>query len=242
MNEPRSYERGATEIRPMTITAGAAPQAEGSALIELGRTRVLCTATVEEQVPRFLQGKGTGWITAEYDMLPRATQTRTPRARGPAGVKGRTHEIQRLIGRSLRAAVDLASIGPRTITIDCDCLVADGGTRTASITGGYVALALALKWMAKTGRMAAQPATLQVAAISVGLVDGEVRVDLDYDEDSRAEVDLNVVMTANRELIEVQGTGERSGFSRELLGRMLDGAEAATDRLFAAQRQAVAKG
>ena len=234
----RSGKRSASDPRPLKITPGAVGYAEGSALIEIGNTRVLCAATVEEQIPKFLQGKNSGWVTAEYSMLPRATNTRTQRERGPHGMKGRTQEIQRLIGRALRAAVNLETLGPRQITVDCDVLQADGGTRTAAITGGYVALTLAMKWLQKKG-LVASPSTLQVAAISVGLVDGSVFVDLDYGEDSTAEVDLNVVMTANGELVEVQGTGERAGFPRETLTKMLDAATPAIDKLFAAQRHAV---
>lgn len=235
----RSGKRSPLEGRPVKITPGAVAYAEGSALVEIGDTRVLCAATVDETVPKFLQGKSSGWVTAEYSMLPRATLTRSQRERGNNAVKGRTQEIQRLIGRALRAAVNLDTMGPRQITVDCDVLQADGGTRTASITGGYVALALALKWMHKKGMIATAPSTLQVAAISVGLVGGEVLVDLDYPEDSTADVDLNVVMTANGELVEVQGTGERSGFPRETLTKMLDAAVPAVDKLFIAQRHAV---
>jgi len=235
----RSGKRGPLEGRPVKITPHAVAYAEGSALVEIGDTRVLCSATVDETVPKFLQGKSSGWVTAEYSMLPRATLTRSQRERGNTAVKGRTQEIQRLIGRALRAAVNLESMGPRQITVDCDVLQADGGTRTASITGGYVALALALKWMHKKGMIQAAPSTMQVAAISVGVIDGHVFVDLDYPEDSTADVDLNVVTTANGELIEVQGTGERAGFPRETLNKMLDAAGPAIDVLFAAQRHAV---
>jgi ribonuclease PH len=241
MGSQRSWQRSALETRPVTITPDAVPNAEGSALVEFGNTKVLCAASVEDSVPKFLQGKGQGWITAEYDMLPRSTLTRTQRGRGPQGVKGRTQEIQRLIGRALRSAVDLSSVGQRSITIDCDVLCADGGTRTASITGGYVALALAMKWLHRQGQVKVSPATLQVAAISVGVVEGEVRVDLDYLEDSSAEVDLNVVMTANGEFVEVQGTGEKTGFSRKALDAMLDGAVPACEKIFALQRRAIAE-
>ena len=234
----RSGKRGPLDPRPIKITPGAVAYAEGSALIEVGNTRVLCAATVDETIPKFLQGKTSGWVTAEYSMLPRSTLTRTHRERGNVAVKGRTQEIQRLIGRALRAAVNLEALGPRQITVDCDVLQADGGTRTASITGGYVALALAMKWLQKKG-LVQSPSTLQVAAVSVGLVDGQVFVDLDYPEDSTADVDLNVVMTANGELVEVQGTGERAGFPRETLTKMLDAATPAIDTLFAAQRHAV---
>ena len=235
----RSFGRTNLDPRPVKITPDAVAYAEGSALVEFGNTRVLCAATVEEFVPKFLLGKGSGWVTAEYDMLPRATLTRTQRSRGRDGVKGRTQEIQRLIGRALRAAVDLGSIGPRQITVDCDVLQADGGTRTAAITGGYVALALALKWLHKKELVKKPLSTLQVAALSVGVVNGVVMVDLDYGEDSTADVDLNVVMTGNGELVEVQGTGERAGFPRDSLTKMLDAATPALDKLFAAQRHAV---
>ena len=235
----RSFGRTAADPRPITITPDAVPQAEGSALIAMGNTRVLCAASVEESVPRFLQGKGTGWVTAEYDMLPRSTLTRTQRSRGANGLKGRTQEIQRLVGRALRAAVDLEALGPRTITVDCDCLSADGGTRTASITGGYVALALAMKWLHRRNLLKGSPSTLQVAAISVGIVGGNVLVDLDYVEDSSADVDLNVVMTGNKELVEVQGTGEKAGFPRSALEAMLTASEPALDLLFKAQREAI---
>ncbi len=237
----RSFGRGALELRPVIITPDANPYAEGSALVQFGETKVLCTATVEEQVPKFLVGKQSGWVTAEYDMLPRSTHTRTGRARGNKEVKGRTHEIQRLVGRALRAAVDLKSLGPRQITVDCDVLVADGGTRTAAITGAYVALSLAVKWL-HARDLVSSPATMQVAAVSVGVIGGEVRVDLDYEEDSSADVDMNVVMTGNRELIEVQGTGEKTGFERATLDKMLDSAMPALDALFKEQREAIGRG
>jgi ribonuclease PH len=239
MTRKRSYDRSPLEMRPLTITPDTVPHAEGSATVEFGKTKVLCAASVEESVPRFLVGKGSGWVTAEYEMLPRSTLTRTSRSRGANGVKGRTQEIQRLVGRALRAAVDLTTLGPRTITIDCDVLIADGGTRTASITGGYVALALALKWIHGKGLMKAPPSTLQVAALSVGMIAGEVLVDLDYEEDSGADVDMNVVMTSAKELIEVQGTGEKSGFQRAQLDAMLDAALPVIDRIFAGQRHAI---
>jgi ribonuclease PH len=239
MSSARSYGRTALEARPIIITPDAVPHAEGSALVEFGNTKVLCAATVEESVPKFLQGKGQGWITAEYDMLPRSTNTRTQRSRGANGVKGRTQEIQRLIGRALRSAVDLSVVGSRSITVDCDVISADGGTRTASITGGYVALALAMKWLHRRGLVKVSPATLQVAAISVGIIDGEVRVDLDYIEDSGADVDLNVVMTANEEFVEVQGTGEKTGFGRKQLDGMLDAAQPALQQIFTLQRRAI---
>src|SRR5450631_1184496 len=194
--------RGLDQLRPTHIEINALPYAEGSALITAGDTRVLCAASVEERVPQFRKGSGRGWVTAEYAMLPRATLTRSERDGRRGRVDGRVQEIQRLIGRSLRAAVDFSRLGERSIYIDCDVLSADGGTRTASITGGYVALALAMKWLHRQGTIKVSPATLQVAAISGGVVAGEVRVDLDYVEDSSAEVDLNVVMTANGEFVE----------------------------------------
>jgi len=198
--------------------------AEGSVLIEAGKTRVLCTASVEEKVPPFLEGKGQGWVTAEYNMLPRATHTRNARERS-GKISGRTQEIQRLIGRSLRAAVDLTMLGPRTITLDCDVLQADGGTRTASVTGAYVALHRACSRLVTQGVLSAHPVRTAVAAISVGMVGGELLLDLCYAEDSHADVDFNVVMTAGHEFIEVQGTGEGGVFSRDSMNAMLDLAE-----------------
>ncbi|HVO30766.1 MAG TPA: ribonuclease PH [bacterium] len=239
MSSPRSYGRGNLEARPVKITPDAVPHAEGSALVEFGDTRVLCAATVEENIPKWLQGKGGGWVTGEYDMLPRSTHTRTQRSRGAHGVKGRTHEIQRLIGRALRAGIDLTAIGPRTITVDCDVISADGGTRTAAVTGGFVAMALAARWIHRRGLVKEPIATLQVAAISVGVIAGEVKVDLDYSEDSNADVDSNLVMTANKEFIEVQGTGERTGFERKTLDAMIDAALPALDQLFVLQRRSI---
>ena len=216
------------QIRPIEILTGFQKHAEGSALIKQGDTWVLCAVSVEKGVPPFLVGKGTGWLTAEYAMLPRSTHTRTKRDPG-----GRGKEIQRLIGRSLRAAVDLDRLGEITLAVDCDVVQADGGTRTAAITGAWVALALALK---KVGVDALRP---PIAAISVGVVDGEVVVDLPYVEDSRAEVDLNVVMTADGKLIEVQGTAEREAFSRAQLDQMIDAATAGIRQLNEHQRRAV---
>jgi ribonuclease PH len=203
----------------MKITPGYIDYAEGSVLIEAGKTRVLCAASVQPGVPKWLDGRGQGWLTAEYAMLPRATQTRTPRETTPSG---RSQEIKRLIGRSLRAAVDLRLIGENTITVDCDVLQADGGTRTASVTGAYVAVALALKKM--QAEKAASPRAIKtaVAAVSAGIVGGEEMLDLDYGEDSRAEVDLNVIMTAEGKFIEVQGTAEGEPFSRQALDRLVD--------------------
>ena len=237
---PRPDGRLAHEIRPVRILPGYAPYAEGSALIEIGRTRVLCTATVETEVPPWLRGSSPprGWVTAEYAMLPRATPDRTRRERG-ATLGGRTQEIQRLIGRSLRAAVDLTLLGPHTIVLDCDVLQADGGTRTASITGAYVALYRALQWMQQRGRITDWPVHWAVAAISVGLVGGEARLDLSYAEDAAAEVDLNVVMTDRGRFVEVQGTAEGEPFAQSRLEAMLRLARKGLEDLFRAQREAL---
>ena len=202
----RSFQRGALDLRPVTLTPGVSRHAEGSVQVEFGHTRVLVTCSVEERVPPHLMGKGTGWVTAEYGMLPRATHSRNQREAAKGKQTGRTQEIQRLIGRSMRAAVDLAQLGPRTLTLDCDVLQADGGTRTASITGAYVALALALRTLKAKGTLTKPVKLLPLAAVSVGVVNGEVRVDLDYEEDSNAEVDLNLVATADGRMVEVQGT------------------------------------
>jgi ribonuclease PH len=226
----RADGRRPDQLRPIEIITGFQKHAEGSALVKQGDTWVLCSVSAEAGVPGFLAGKGKGWLTAEYAMLPRSTHTRTKRDPG-----GRGKEIQRLIGRSLRAAVDLGKLGENTLTVDCDVLQADGGTRCCSITGAWVALAIAIR---KLGVEAAlQP---PVAAVSVGIVDGEVVVDLPYLEDSRAEVDANVVMTADGRLIEVQGTAERGAFSREQLDRMLDAAAGGIRELNALQRAAIA--
>jgi ribonuclease PH len=226
--------RSATELRPMRIERGAAPYAEGSCLISMGNTRVLCAASVEQGVPGWRRGSGAGWVTAEYAMLPRATHQRTARERNHLG--GRTQEIQRLIGRSLRTCVDLAALGEWTIRVDCDVLQADGGTRTASITGGAVALGAACAWIRERTGAPSDPFLRLVAAVSAGVVDGEVVLDLDYAEDSRAEVDLNLVALESGELIEIQGTAERAPFTREQLGQMIDLASGAIGRLVAAQR------
>ena len=221
----RSGGRAADQPRPLTLERGVAEYAEGSCLITVGRTRVLCTASVEEGVPPWRKGRGEGWVTAEYSMLPRATNTRNRRERGQIG--GRTQEIQRLIGRSLRACVDMAALGERQITIDCDVLQADGGTRTASITGGAVALFDACRWLVESGKLPATPFREFVAAISAGIVRGSLLLDLDYGEDSAAEVDLNLVMREGGGIIEVQGTGEHGDFTPEQLfelTRMMSGA------------------
>ena len=217
--------RANDQPREVKITPSYMAFPEGSALIEVGETRVICTASVEERVPPFLRGQGRGWVTAEYGMLPRSTLTRRAREREAGRVDGRTQEIQRLIGRSLRAVVEMKGLGERTITIDCDVLQADGGTRTAAITGAYIALYQALAYMVKTGAIASVPLTTAVAATSVGLVDGEAILDLCYDEDSRADVDFNVVMTGEGDFIEVQGTAEGNAFSRQAMDGLLSLAE-----------------
>lgn len=231
--------RAQDALRPVRITRGAQEFAEGSALIEMGRTRVLCAASVETSVPPFLRGTGRGWITAEYGMLPRATVQRNSREAKLGRPGGRTQEIQRLIGRSLRAVADLGALPDTTVTVDCDVLVADGGTRTASITGGYVALYDALRSLVEGGRIPALPLADQVAAVSVGIVDGRILLDLDYEEDSGASVDMNVVATASGRLVEVQGTAEGEPFPRADLDRLLDAALAGIDRLARAQREAL---
>ncbi|HXW09710.1 MAG TPA: ribonuclease PH [Steroidobacteraceae bacterium] len=235
----RPSGRAPDQLRPVRITRGFTRHAEGSVLVEFGDTRVLVTATVEDGVPGFLRGKGEGWVTAEYGMLPRSTHTRSAReaARGKQG--GRTLEIQRLIGRSLRAVVDLRALGERTVTLDCDVLQADGGTRTASITGAYVALADAMNALLRRRQLSSSPLHGQVAAISVGIVRGEAVVDLDYVEDSGAETDMNVVMNNGGGFVEVQGTAEGHAFRRHELDRLLDLAAGACDRLFALQLEAL---
>ena len=225
--------------RDVTITPSYLVFPEGSALIEVGETKVVCTASLEERVPPWLRGQGRGWITAEYNMLPRSTLTRTQREREAGRVSGRTLEIQRLIGRSLRAVADMGAMGERTITIDCDVLQADGGTRTASITGAYIALYQAMSYMVKTGALRSIPLKGAVAAISVGLVDNELALDLCYDEDSRAEVDFNVVMTDAGEYVEVQGTAEGSPFSRDAMNDLLSLAGRGIQYHFEAQQEAI---
>jgi ribonuclease PH len=228
--------RSATSLRTVTLERDAAAFAEGSCLIAFGETRVLCTASVEDGVPGWRKGSGLGWITAEYAMLPRATHTRTPRERAQLG--GRTQEIQRLIGRSVRAMLDDFSFGEFTMRVDCDVLQADGGTRTASITGACVAVIEAFAWMVRTGRIAASPVRRSVAAVSVGIVHGEVRLDLDYAEDVRAEVDMNVVMTSEGRFVEVQGTGEHGTFDRSSLGALVELAASGIAELLEIQRSA----
>jgi ribonuclease PH len=231
----RADGRVPTQLRPVSFELGVQKWAEGSCIVHFGDTRVLCAATIADRVPPHLRGKGSGWVTAEYSMLPRATFERTDRESVKGRLGGRTHEIQRLIGRSLRDAVDLTKIGERTITVDCDVLQADGGTRTASITGGYVALAAAMTTFGMDRHLVAK-----VAAISVGLVDGEALLDLDYSEDSRADVDFNVVGTDAGTFVEVQGTAEGRPFDRAAMDGLIDLASAGLERLFAAQAEILA--
>jgi ribonuclease PH len=234
---PRPDGRANDELRPVNIKPGFLMHPEGSVLIESGNTWVLCTASVEEKQPPFLKDTQKGWVTAEYAMLPRSTNTRSGRA-----PSGRSKEIERLIGRALRAAVDLTALGPRTITIDCDVLQADGGTRTASITGGFVALALACNKLVKGGKLAKTPIANQVAAISIGVIDGEVRLDLPYVEDSIAGVDLNLVMTDADRIVEVQGTAEHGAFTKDELHQMYDLGAQGIRRLFTIQQSVLAGG
>jgi len=229
--------RANDELRPVRITLSCLDYAEGSALIEVGATRVICAVSAGERVPSFLQGTGQGWVTAEYAMLPRSTQVRTPRE--IKGLRGRTQEIRRFIGRSLRAAVDLEALGERTLIVDCDVLQADGGTRTASITGGYVALAIALDKLIRGRLLPARVLKTAVAAVSVGLMNGEALLDLCYEEDSQAEVDFNVVMTAEGRFVELQGTAEKQPFPREVMNRLLNLAEKGIKELLEMQREAL---
>ena len=232
----RPDHRAADQLRPIRLTPDFVATAEGSVLIEAGNTRVLCNATIEQGVPGWLRNSGRGWVTAEYGMLPRATLTRTPRESERGKVGGRTHEIQRLIGRSLRSVVDMKALGERTIILDCDVLQADGGTRTAAITGASVALALALNKLVAAGTLKASPLRQMVAATSVGIVDGNILLDLAYEEDSRAMVDMNVVMLADNGLVETQATAEKDSYTRAQLNEMLDYAEKGIRELLAAQR------
>lgn len=233
----RADGRGPRDLRPIEITTNYLDYAEGSALITCGKTRVLCAASVEDKVPPWMAGRGSGWVTGEYAMLPRSTQTRTQRE--TKGVSGRSQEIQRLVGRSLRAAVDLQALGERMVTVDCDVIQADGGTRTAAITCGYVALALAVRRLVDQGTV--QPGVLRepVAAVSVGIIDGQSMLDLDYSEDSRAGVDFNIVMNRANAYIEVQGTAEGAPFSRSRLDELLDLAQHGIQTLFTLQDQAI---
>jgi ribonuclease PH len=232
----RSFDRQPLQLRPVTITPNVSRYAEGSVEVRYGHTHVLVTCSLEEKVPPHLLGKNQGWVTAEYGMLPRSTHTRSAREAAKGKQSGRTQEIQRLIGRSMRAAVDLGSIGTRTFTLDCDVIQADGGTRTASITGGYVALALAIQKLAKSKSLS-KVTMMPVAAVSVGIVKGQVVCDLDYDEDSTAEVDMNIIGTAKGDLIEVQGTAEHAPFTRAQLDQMIDAGLTAVQQLVAIQKQ-----
>lgn len=240
MTFTRTDNRAADELRQVSITPNFVPHAEGSALIEMGNTRVICAASVEEKLPPHLRSQRTeGWVTAEYGMLPRSTHTRTNRETGRGGPSGRTHEIQRLIGRSLRAITNRKVLGERTITLDCDVLQADGGTRTAAITGAYVAFALACKRLMKDRRITKSPIISELAAISVGIVDGTPLLDLKYDEDSRAEVDMNIVCAGDGRFIEVQGTAEGSPFTRDQMDNLLELGRKGVEQLVAIQRQAI---
>ena len=236
MQVHRSNSRSHESLRNITISVDVNKHAEGSAIVEFGDTKVLCTATVEKGVPRWKRGDNSGWLTAEYAMLPRSTNTRSKR-----GQNGRATEIQRLIGRSLRTSIDLAKVGEETITLDCDVLQADGGTRTASITGAWVALSMAVERLQAGSEFPINPITAQVAAISCGMVDGELMLDLDYQEDSNADVDFNVVMLSTGKLVEIQGTAEQTAFSKSELTKMLNLAEKGIATLFEEQRKALTK-
>jgi len=235
----RSFDRGPLDHRPLTITPGVSRHAEGSAELRLGHTWVRVTCSVEDRVPPHLLGKGSGWVTAEYGMLPRSTNTRTAREAAKGKQSGRTQEIQRLIGRALRASVDLTQLGARTFTLDCDVIEADGGTRCASITAAYVALAQALKNLHARKALSTLPRMVPVAAISVGIVKGTVVTDLDYEEDSAADVDMNVVATAEGKLVEVQGTAEKGSFARKELDALVDAGLSGVARLVEAQKRAL---
>ena len=237
----RPSQRLSSQLRDVRIVRHFTRHAEGSVLIAMGDTRVLCTASVEESVPSFLRGRGSGWVTAEYGMLPRSTHTRTAREAAKGKQSGRTQEIQRLIGRSLRAVTDLAALGERQITLDCDVLQADGGTRCASITGAWVALHDACAGLVARGKLTANPLRDHVAAVSVGIVDGEAVLDLDYPEDSSCDTDMNVVMTGAGGIVEIQGTAEGEPFTRDQMGRLVDLAEAGIRQLIAAQPSALAE-
>ncbi len=227
--------RGLDKLRKVTITRNYIKYPEGSCLIELGNTRVICTASVEESVPPFLRGSGTGWVTAEYGMLPRSCQTRIPRGKD----SGRTYEIQRLVGRSLRSVTEMKYLGERTIWVDCDVIQGDGGTRTAAITGSFIALVDALQKLKKDGKISKVPIQDYIAATSVGILDGNMLLDLCYEEDSKADVDMNVIMTGSGEFIEVQGTAERKPFSKDKMDTMLDFAKKGIEELFSVQRKLV---
>ncbi len=238
----RSGNRKSDELRKIHIETGVNIHAEGSVIISVGNTKVLCTASVEEKVPQFLRGKGSGWVTAEYSMLPRATNTRTHREAAKGKLSGRTMEIQRLIGRALRSVVKLDELGERSIWIDCDTLQADGGTRTASITGGYIALCLALKKLVDEGKISSMPLKDSLAAVSVGVVNGKPALDLDYEEDSSAHTDMNVVMTGRGKFVEVQGTAEKEPFDRKTMDQLMALAAKGIRQLTAIQKKALPKG
>jgi ribonuclease PH len=242
MSQLRNDGRQLQQLRPITLNRHFTRYAEGSVLVEFGATKVLCNATIEETVPPFLRGKGQGWVTAEYSMLPRATHTRSPRESSKGKVSGRTHEIQRLIGRSLRAVIDLSALGERTIQIDCDVIQADGGTRTAAITGAWVALADALNGLVAQGKIPISPLRDAVAAVSVGIVGGVPMLDLCYEEDSRAEVDMNVVVTGDGRFVEVQGTAEAEPFTVAELDLLRDLALRGCAELVLLQQKALAAG
>ncbi len=239
MSFTRIDGRAVNALRPTKITTNFMPQAEGSALIEVGNTKVICTASVEDRVPPFMRNQGKGWVTAEYSMLPRATNTRNQRESGSRGVSGRTQEIQRLIGRSLRSVIDQQALGERTITLDCDVMQADGGTRTASITGAYVALLLACQKLQRDNIIKRSPITQEIAAVSVGIVEGTALLDLCYVEDSAADVDMNIVCTGGGKFIEVQGTAEKAAFTREQMNELMTLAEKGIQQLLMFQRYAV---
>ncbi len=232
----RSDNRTPDQLRPINIIPGYISTAEGSVLIEVGNTRVICTASIEETVPAFMRNMGKGWISSEYSMLPRSTLTRTPREVSKGRQSGRTHEIQRLIGRSLRAVTDLQRLGERTIWVDCDVIQADGGTRTASITGAFVAVGLAMEKLVEAGTLTTAPLKDYVAAVSIGIVDGEILLDLCYEEDSRADVDMNFVMTAGNKLVEVQATAEHQVFDQQQLAKMMAMASQGVQALIAKQQ------
>ena len=238
-NSPRTDGRTPADLRPVKVTRGYLKFAEGSVLIEMGDTKVICAATVEERVPPFLAGKGKGWMTAEYSMLPRSSQRRIQRESSAGKVGGRTHEIQRLIGRSLRAVTDLSALGERTIYIDCDVIQADGGTRTASITGAYIAVYETLEALVKKGVISSMPVLDSVAAVSVGIVGGRALLDLNYEEDSTAEVDMNIIMTGSGKFVEVQGTAETEPFSKESLAELISLASKGISELASIQKNSL---
>jgi ribonuclease PH len=240
MSYERTDGRLLDQLREVRITPGYLPYAEGSVLIEMGNTKVICGASLEDRVPQFLRNSGHGWVKAEYAMLPRATQQRTARDSGRGGPSGRTHEIQRLIGRSLRAVADMNVLGERTLTLDCDVLQADGGTRTAAITGAYVAFALASEKLKRSGKLNRSIVAGEVAAVSVGIVDGVPLLDLKYDEDSRAEVDMNIICTGDGRFIEVQGTAEREPFTEDQMNQLLGLARKGISQLVEIQRATLA--